>query len=533
MRIFKVEDTDKRRSFVTKSLRRSQKVSGKDVEYFSQETGFTLLQKQDIIRYNKFYIQRALAAAKLSMEVPLELREFYYTLGARPDLVKAFEGCQANAIYPEVLKAIKNVEILCDVGRENFCIGNLSKGFIYYTHSEHYGDKDRRIAFTERIARSVITNDELEGCQNIIVLEKNAAATRLVDLNFSELSNSVIVTVGGNFSRAIWELTKRFLGKKNIIFLADGDVYGIDMLRTIQVGTEASRHLDYKFPPSIYPSIYLAGLYPSVAEDLDLPNDKEQKRPSQRPATRKRIRFLQRYGLVDERDVTTWLGHDKTYELESLSTTYRNNENKPVGLAIYLVEYMRLHNIPCKPPLPPDDELEREFREKAIEELKREVDQELEKGEPTWPIYELVSSFINDIKEDIKEVLLEELMPKYQKVLDQITAKEIKYHIYKQFEAQPERATYDLYAIAHKIKEKFIIEVGWEIEDLKEEIKECLEKWKGEVDPEDNVTKEVIFTPLHNETSTDNEYDLVLRRLGVDMEDAYKVREALEKRFNK
>jgi len=525
MREFKIENTDKRQKFIDGSLTSSQKMSGKDVEYYSPSTGFTLLEKQAQIRYNRISVQRALSAAKLSLEVPLELREFYYTLGARPDLVKPYEDCQADAIYPEVLRAIKNVEILCDIGRETFCIGNLSKGFIFYTHSEHYGDKDRRVAFTERIARSVITDEELEGCQNIIVLEKNAAATRLVDLNFSELSNSVIVTVGGNFNRAIWELTKRFNGKKNILFLADGDVYGVDMLRTIQAGTESSRHLDYKFPPVNNPGIYLTGLFPSVGEDLNLPNDKEQKRPSQRPATRKRIAFLERYGLVDERDVATWLEADKTYELESLSTHYRNNENKPVGLAIYLTEYMRLHNIPAKPPLPPDEELEEQFRKEAKEELKMEIEEKIKYPKSFWTLYYK----LNDEQADLKERIFDHLLPAYEEALDKVTAKEIKYHIYKQFERDPSRATYDLKEIAHKLKKRFNIIIEWAMEKLEEAIDELLADWE-----ERDFETDVKFEPIHNEERKEfNEYDLILQRLGANMEDAEEIRGALKKRFNK
>jgi len=208
------------------------------------------MRKDAPVRYNQTFVKRAIAAAKLSLGVPLELREFYYTLGGDPDLVKDFEGIKAENIYSEVLKTISTLEVLADLGRENFVVGNLSKGFIYYYHSENYSDKDRKIAFTEKIARSVMTDDELEACENIIVIEKNASATRLVSLGMSELTNSVVVTIGGNFNRAIWELVKRFNGTKNIIVIADGDVYGVDMLRTIKVGTEASRHLDYKFPPS-------------------------------------------------------------------------------------------------------------------------------------------------------------------------------------------------------------------------------------------------------------------------------------------
>ena len=116
-----------------------------------------------------------------------------------------------------------------------------------------------------------------------------------------------------------------------------------------------------------------------------------------------------------------------------------------------------------------------------------------------------------------------------EEALDKITAKEIKYHIYKQFEENPEKAQYDLAAIAHKIKRKFEIEVDWDLDDLEDAIKEKVEDYLGPAAEED-----VIFEAIHNDENYDKGgYDLVLRRLGADMEDAYKIREALKKRFNK
>jgi len=526
-KIFKIRNTDKRQQLINKTLRTTQKVRGKDVEYFSLDTGFVLLEKDSPVRWNQVFVKRAIAAAKLSLGVPLELREFYYTLGGDPDLVKHFEGVQAKNLYTEVLRAISNLEILADVGRERFVVGNLSKGFIYYFHSEKYSDKDRKIAFTEKIARSVMTDDELEACENIIVIEKNASATRLVSLQMSELTNSVVVTVGGNFNRAIWELVKRFNGTKNIIVIADGDVYGVDMLRTIKVGTESSRHLDYKFPPGKYPRIFLAGLYPSIAEELGIPNDKESKRPSQRPATRKRIEFLQRHGLVDHRDVVTWLDHDNTYELEALAAFFKNRKGEPIGLAIYVVEFMRLFNIAVKPPLPPDKELKEQFDEAARVELKEEIINKISLPKVFWTMYWMFDTSKNELQGDI----FEELKDDYEAVLQKVTAKEIKYHIYKQLEEDPTRATYDLRAIAHKLKKEFDISIDWSLGDWKDKFEEFIKEYKKEGP---DFETDVVFEPIHNEERVDfNAYDMVLRQLGADMEDCNKVRAALRKRFDK
>jgi len=522
--MFRIRGTDRRKEFVKGTLVEAQQIRGKKVEYFSPETGFILLKRIMPINYTKKVIQRARSAAKLSLETPLSLREFYYTLRVTPDLVKAFDTGNPDAIYPMVLRAICDVEILCDIGREYFTVGNLSKGFIYYYHSEKFSDKDRMIAFTENIARSALADEELEACENIIVIEKNAAATRLVDLGMSELTNSVIVTVGGNFNRAIWALTDRFKDSKNIIYFCDADAYGVDMLRTIAVGTKNSRHLTFKFPPAKNPNIYLAGLYPSVGESLGLPNDVQQKRPLANPFVQRRINFLRSHGLLNQQDYDTWM-RDKTYELESLSTAYKSRKDgKPIGLAIHLIEYMRLFEIPVKPPLPPDEELEKEFRKKAYEELKSEIEEKLQYPKVVWDLY----WHFEQAKKDLIEEIFEDLKPEYDDALDEVTAKEIKFHIYKQFEEDPERATYDLKAIAHKLKVQFDIKPEWKADELTERVEGALADYKAEVV---EFVKEVVFAPIHNETTIIDTYDLILQKLGADPEDCRKVREALEKRF--
>ena len=530
--IFEIEGSDKRKDLAGKRLQYTQKPGGSDVEVFRADTGFILLRKDWKINYKKAFVSRAISAAKLSLGVPLELREFYYTLGATPDLMVPFQTVRADQLYTYVLQAINDLEILCDVGREVFTIGNLSKGFIYYYHSEKYADKERKVAFTENIARQVMTSDELEGCQNIIVVEKNAAATRLVELGFSELTNSVIVTVGGNFNRGIWELTRRFKDSKNMLFFADGDVYGVDMLRTIQVGTENSRHLKYKFPPATNPKIFPAGLFPSIGKTLGLECDKDQKRPSNRPATVKRINFLAQHGLLDQKDYDAWMKNDLTYELESLSTHFKDPEGKPLGLAIYLIEYMRLFDIPIKPPIPPDDKLKEEFDKVAEVELLTEIDEATGLGIPAAEIYYMIHDCFDQIRDKIIKDLFEEMLPQFEEVLEKVGAKEIKYHIFKQFEADPTRTTYDLVEIARKLKPMFDLHVHWDGDMIKAKVKEALEEWLDAHPEGFTIDRNVQFKEIHNETNYDpTGYDLVLQRLGAKDEDVKKMRQALLTRF--
>jgi hypothetical protein len=525
--IFQVEGSDRRKELITEELKTSQKPHGSDVEFYRDDVGFVLLKRESPVKYKTAMVQRAKSAAQLSLGPPRELREFYYAMRGKPELMVAFKDVQSKAIYSSVLRAIMDEEILCDLDRDVFTVGNLSKGFIYYYHSPIFGQKERKIGFTEVIARSIMDpvkegEWQLDNCENIIVVEKNSAATRLVELGMSEYTNSIIVTTGGNFNRAVWEVASRFKERKNLIFLADADAYGVDMLRTIRVGTESSRHLPYKFPPSQFMRIFLAGFYPSIGEMLDLPNDVEEKRPLSNPYVKQRVDFLVRHGLLNEMDLKTWK-NDKTYELEALSEGFTNKTGQPIGLGIYLIEYMRLYGIPVKPPIPPDEELKKEFDEAARAELKREIDEKVSYPKFFWDLY----YYFTDHKEELKKRIYEDLSPQYEECLEKVTAKEIKFHIFQQFEQDPSKATYDLAAIAHKLKTEFEITVEWNMD----EFAQSFEDLKGSYDqPEFENT--VTFTPIHNETNYNPDaYDLVLKRIGAKDEDVKKVRQALLTRF--
>jgi len=101
-----------------------------------------------------------------------------------------------ESIYASVLNHINMLEITADIDRAEFTMGNMSKGFIYDAHSYSFSDKERKVGFTETIARN-LPEWELETTANILIVEKNSAATRLVEMGFSELTNTCIVTVGG------------------------------------------------------------------------------------------------------------------------------------------------------------------------------------------------------------------------------------------------------------------------------------------------------------------------------------------------
>ena len=536
-KVFRVENTDRRKELIEKVDNKEtyvgQKVYGSDVEFFSPETGFVLLKGNKGHSPWKHYVRRAAACAKLSLGAKLELREFYYALGQTPHLIEAFSTLKPKGIYGAVLDSINALEILADVDRADFTMGNLSRGFIFDSHSVSYGDKIRKVAFTETIAREALNEWEIRNTQNIIVVEKNAAANRLVELGISELTNSCIVTVGGNFSRAIWALTNRFKDKKNILFICDGDVYGDDMLRTIEFGTMNSRHLPYKFPPTIWENIHLTGLFPSIAETLELPNDVAQKRPMSNPYAKKRLEFLERFDLIDQRDIETWR-RNKTYELEALSVTYQNpSTGEPVGIGIYLLEYMRLMNIPIKPPLPPDDILKERFDDEARRELRREIDEEVEEQSPKRDLINVISQLTDERISEVINEIYDEFIYALEEVLEEVTAKEIKFHINKQFEDSPTRDTYNLREIAHKLKTTFEVKVKWNAEEITRRIREALVSYLRQLSEAGELwDAEIEFESIHNEEKLKDLYDIVLEKLGARSEDAEKVRGALAKRFN-
>ena len=309
-----VKAFDGDRTFIT------QKISGPDVEHFQPDIGFCLIAQQEPL---KFYnadgtpdirAWRIRNVAELSLGPQLDLREFYYTMRNRPKLAVPFSTTEN--IYNAVLQSIIHTEIACDVERAAFSVGNRPQGSIFYAHNSSYGNEEKLIGFTENLARGGISPWEVQNAMSVVHLEKNSAAGRLHKMKFSALTNSIITTCGGNFTRAVYALAARFAKEKPMVFFCDADAYGNDMLRTLEYGSMNSRHvtLDQAFPPADYPNIYMAGLFPSVAEEMGLPNDIEQKRPLANKHVRDRIEFMQRYDMVDQRDVDTW-ARDKTYEL--------------------------------------------------------------------------------------------------------------------------------------------------------------------------------------------------------------------------
>jgi len=522
MRVFNPSGADMRQQLLTAVARGQkiicQKVGGQDVDYFSPEAGFVLLEKTASYSPESKLIGRVAAVAELSLGTPLELREFYYTLRQTPKLIKEFEDIKADGIYTAVLKYINYLEIICDVYRETFCIGNLPKGFFFYGHSPTYGNPQKLIGFTENLMRNVLTEYDLRHISGIIHLEKNAAATRLVNLEFSKLTNMAIETTGGNFTRAVDCMVEKFQGKLPLIFFCDADAFGVDMLRTVRFGSESARHLPNKFS-----DVILAGLYPSIGEELGVPNDVGEKRPLQNEHVRRRIDFLQRYNLVDKRDYDSWM-RDYTCELEGLSTTFKNTKGEPIGLALYLIELFRLKGITLKP------QPERKDADEFVDTLRNEVERAVRNAIDDDFIYEITSMVEDALRDRINEIV-EEIMSKYEDKIAEIgdvSFDTLRKHALAQYQRNPKRASYSISEIARKLIKRCEVEIEADIDELRRELEDRLP------DVIENIelrNAELELDELDDIPEPENFYDTLIRYLKANPDDAEKIREAIERRF--
>lgn len=556
-KIFKIRNCDKRREFIEKMESGetfiAQKPRGVDVEKFDSDYGFYLERKEIPVDIKKKFVRRALACAKLSLRAKYELREFYYTGRGMDWFTQLMDVGNAKYLYQEVLKAINDLEILCDIDRSQFTMGNLSKGFMFYEHSYTYGDKYKRIAFTEILAREKLRDWELENLQSILIIEKNSSATRLVEMGFSKITNSMIVTVGGFFNRAIYELVKRYKEKYPIVFFCDADVFGNKMLSTIVFGSERSRHLDYKFNPKIYPNIHIAGLYPSVAEYLGLENDVEEKRPLQNEYVRRMLDHIKKFGLVDERDIETWK-RDKTYELEALASKFTDDDNNPIGLGIYLLEYFRLKNIPIKP-IPTEEEAMNEFIETAKEYMKDLVEDRLRNKRSeiinTQPIEDVLEEFIESIRRPLEGRLeewihehLEDVLKEIEEELSKEETEVLMSNIIKQYCDDITLPRYNMRKIVRRVIKNVLIEVVIDkielqnlIERIAEQLRQILEEYREQVESEVEEVAESMEAWIEYQINrlkkekTKDLYDVALEYLKAKREDVEKIREALKWRL--
>jgi DNA topoisomerase VI subunit A len=343
--VFRITGTDRREELLkTKGKVTAQALGGRDIDYFSSETGFVLLRKTRQYSTEAMPLTRVLALCKLMQDnLPMGLRDGYYTIRQTPTLTVPFKG--VKDIYSAYLHSINDMEIIADVERSVFFEGKFPKGIIYYPFNTTYGNTDKFIGFTENIARSVLKAEDVEHACNIVAIEKGAATVPLAEGKFSRLTNSLLVTTGGFYTRGISQLIQRFMNDKNVWLWTDGDVWGVYMREVIRLGSMTSRHLDDKIR---HANVINAGLKPSIARELGLPNDTEEKRPLEKPEARERIALLKRIGFPKE-DIKVF-EDNYTFELEALKTAFRDKSGKrQIGQELYLTKLMELMDKDVKP----------------------------------------------------------------------------------------------------------------------------------------------------------------------------------------
>lgn len=538
---FEIQDRDLRHQFIEAFESQKPFITqiprGKEVEKFDGKYGFYLAKYEAPINFSQKQVRRTYALAKFSLMFPkLGLRELYYALRQNPDLVKFF-NVRPEDLYSEILERINTLEILADVDRIKFTISTSSKGYIFYPYSRNFGDKKRKVAFTEELAVSTLKPEDLPDIQNIVVIEKESGANRLIEMGFPELTNTSVITVGGMFNRAVFRFAQKFGKDYPLTFFCDGDVYGSKILSTVTMGSARSRHLNLRAKGG---RVYVAGLYPSVGEAIGLPNDVEEKRPLSNKEARKMLEHLRKFGLVSESDVTTW-ENNKTYELEALSTSFTNNKGEPIGLGIYITEFMRLNRISPKP-LPTNND-RKAFDDTVITKIENRL-------RPSIP-----KDFIKDAIKRIEDELLDVIygaeyniqqneFEKYNdeiiNFLSNIPDEVIKNNLIRQYCYNMRRQRFNTNDLANKVIDEAKTEVVFDEElfnEIKNDIDNAIEELIDKVKPkiEELMANAKVKSTLRlkslEPTEPCNLYDKVLKELGAKPKDAELIRKALIKRL--
>ena len=546
MNKFKMENKDRRKEFLeaeeTGANYISQDSSHNLIE-FDRKEGFYLQKKSKLYKnWTSKGLKQLFSIIALSVKSTLELREFYYTLRTDESLSEPY--ATVDNIYQAVVSRINEAEIVCDVPREAFTVGNFPKGFLYYQYSKAFGNPEKKIGFTENIARSVLKTSEVKYAQTLIHIEKGAAATRLVSLGFSELTNSIIETTTGNVTRATEILISRLKIEKNVISFCDADSYGMDMHRALQFGSMNRAYLENKNP-----ELEVAGLFPSVAEELNLPNDVEAKLPLNRPAFLKRMEFMKKYNLLDKRDEAVWM-RNKTYELESLSPKYVSTKMKdsktgtyqPVGLAVYLIEFMRLKGIPLKPkPTENDEDLMEEFKSyfncKLDSKLNKEIDVSVDID--TDSIDEVLYNFVTKVK----EVVINRHKNRIDSFLESMTPEKIRRLIKLYYTKHPHNEVYSMDNIVGNYLD--VVKVDVHIANILQKIEDEIERTLESIIPKMEDDLERVFEETDQRIESEfnikeinipdnipSQYTIAEKKMGIKQKDAEEVRKALKHRIN-
>jgi len=452
---------------------------------------------------------RVIALCKLMRDnQPMGLRQGYYTVRQTPSLTAPFKGVQD--IYSAVLHSINDLEIIADVERNVFFEGKFPKGIIFYPYSNTYGNTDKFIGFTENIARSILKNEDVTWACNIIAIEKGSATAPLAEGKFSKLTNSVLVTTGGFYTRGISQLIQRFKDNKNVWLWTDGDVWGVYMREVIRLGSMASRHLDDKIRST---NVINAGLKPSIAKELGLPNDTEDKRPLESKEARERIELLKKIGFPKE-DLAVFEGNF-TYELEALGPLIKDKTGKvQIGQELYLSKLMELMDKNVKPI--PDwtaqtlqDNAEDTLRATLYSVLMRKL---AFKDELKNVINEVVEKRVEEITQRIVDEILTELKGRLKLTREDILR--VVYEYYRQdMEGREHMDLGDLIRKAYNVEVKL---KPISVEVLKEELGKQVDEILDSLEIKASAETKKIDIP---KTEKGDLYRQIYKEIGAKPED--------------
>jgi len=538
---FEITNTDTRDEFIHAVENQEEYIAqtfGKYEEGFDEDYGFYLKENRDSINLKQVSVRRAYVLAKLSKQYNsrLSLREMYYALGAIAEYIKEFPMESSKKLNDEMTKQLNTLEILADVDRIKFTISTSPKGYFFYPFDYTYGNPQRKIAFNEELAVDVLRTWDMQDCQSIIVIEKESAVQRLIAMGFTKLTNTALVTSSGEFNRSIYRFVERFNEEFPVVVLVDGDVYGAKMISAIVMGSQRSRHLDFNTK-----NVYLAGLFPSVGEQIKLLNDKESKRPMNNEWAQNMLMHLKKFGLVDDQDVATW-ERNRTYELESLSIVFTSTDNQPIGMGIYLTEFLRLKELPVKP-LPPDG-IKSDFESSLTDAINDELYPDIDRI--------FITDMTEKLQTDLEEIIdtwagetRDAEVEKYQEEINNYTneadEETIKKYLIKQYCEDMTIQKYDLDKLGKSLitegETKVIFDTDL-LAEITESIRDVIDSLIEEVSPKieellatATVSSQLELAELDEDIEVCDLYDKVLENLKAKKEDAEKIRNALKQRL--
>ena len=514
----------------------TQAPGGKDIEAFEKKYGFVLLRRNKTYPpTNKSLLRVNAVLAIYGLLGRSSLRTGYYTCRQKPEYAQYFEDTgNFNGTWLDTVS--RHLEIFCDIDRDVLTFGTPD-GVIYYPYSRRYGSEETMIALSEDIATEYLKDDEIKHCMNILINEKMANALELIGdkHDFLKMLNMVCATRGGRFNRAILKLIHRFDDQKNVLLWTDGDVYGVDIRAVAFRGSKNLRHATLGQTSQ---HAFDAGLFPSVAEMLNVPVDIDEKKPmSGDPKTgaRKMVEHLKNAGL-HSMDLQTFY-NDKTYEIEGLHAKFTDNKGKPIGTQIYLVEYLRHMGLNAKPQPPEDDaelktELYTSLSKLAESDIRRQLQDQIALTINTNPLDETLDDF-RELK--LAEIIGDQNL-KIEEIIDSLSADEIRKKINDWYVRHPVREMYDMMDIANEMIDDIQIDIELDFTELQDRLDNTIIDLARIAQAELNdatVDSSIQLQEFEKVKVVKDYYDMVLKRLGASKKDVLKIREALQKRLEK